>query len=94
MRELHSRKSARYFYIARDRDGALCGGIAPNDGSRMRSLPIWRMPNDFEWARRFLSVESAVQYTKLNHIYGVSVIDRGGTVLYVRAEEGEVLKRA
>ena len=77
----------RFFYIARGRDHSLCGGVATSSGISMRNVPIWRKPGDYEWERRFGTVEKAMEYAAQNMMFGVLVVDDRGTVLAVRDEE-------
>lgn len=74
-------RKLRYFYIRKD--GYLCGGVSRGDGTRMRGIPVWRKPGDFQWARRFTTVENAVKYAECNEMFDVSVVDDTGTVVYV-----------
>ena len=82
-----------FFYIARARDRALCGGVATNCGIATRNVPIWRKPGEYEWARRFATVEKAMEYATHNLMFGVLIVDRSGNVIAVREAE-EVTQRA
>ena len=58
----------RFFYIARGRDHSLCGGVATSSGISMRNVPIWRKPGDYEWERRFGTVEKAMEYAAMTMV--------------------------
>lgn len=77
----------QFFYIARAQDRALCGGVATNCGIAIRNVPIWRKPDDYEWARRFTTVDKAMGFAAQNMMFGVFIVDDRGTVFAVRDME-------
>lgn len=77
-------KEVQYFYIAENGSGRLCGGVTHSNGCTISKFPIWRDKGNYRWARRFTSVENAVQYAENNDMLNVHVIDGFGQVVYAR----------
>lgn len=75
-------KEVQYFYIA-DSGGRLCGGIARSNGCTISKFPIWREKGNYKWARRFTSIENAIQYAKDNDMLSTHVVDGMGNVVAV-----------
>jgi len=75
----------QYFYIARGSDRSLCGGVGASYSVCNGSIPIWREPGDYEWARRFSTVEKAMEYAVQNNMFGVLIVDRSGTIYDARS---------
>lgn len=76
-------REVQYFYIAENGSGRLCGGVTQSNGCTISKFPLWREKGNYRWARRFTSVENAMQYAKDNDMLDTHVVDDTGNVMAV-----------
>ena len=66
------------FYYIRN-NGMLLSGAARS--FHIGKAVTWRKGREYDWARRFLSVDAAIKYGIEYGVYGAEIVDRAGRVV-------------
>lgn len=67
------------FYYIRNESGMLLSGAAHS--FHIGTAVTWRRSWEYDWARRFLSVNAAIKYGIEYGVYGAEIVDRAGRVV-------------
>lgn len=55
-----NQRPIQFYYIRKNDDNFLLHGVAVGQSRNLPTIPIFKAPRSFEWARRFSTVENAI----------------------------------